>query len=103
MLLDWSHETADYLYTYAQAVGPPALDNGLINGKNVYNNSGAIVGSRYEASFESGKKYLIRLINGAIDTYFKFTIDGHNLTVIANDFVPIVPYTTDVITLTMGE
>lgn len=25
----------------------------------------------------------------------KFSIDGHNLTVIANDFVPIIPYTTD--------
>jgi FtsP/CotA-like multicopper oxidase with cupredoxin domain len=33
----------------------------------------------------------------------KFTIDGHNFTVIANDFVPINPYTTDVITLGVGQ
>jgi len=98
-LTDWSHETVDSLYTYAQVAGPPLMDTGLINGKNVYNGGG----SRYEAAFESGKKYRIRLINGAIDTHFKFSIDNHNFTVIANDFVPIVPFTTNVIDITMGK
>lgn len=75
------------------------MDTGLINGKNTYGDGG----SRYEANFEAGKKYRLRLINGAIDTHFKFSIDNHTLTVIANDFVPIVPFTTDVLDITMGE
>ena len=33
----------------------------------------------------------------------KFTIDGHRFTVIANDFVPVVPYETNVITLGIGQ
>lgn len=33
----------------------------------------------------------------------KFSIDGAELTVIANDFVPLVPYTTDVVTLGIGQ
>ncbi|KAF2195362.1 multicopper oxidase [Zopfia rhizophila CBS 207.26] len=99
MLVDWSHDTVDSLYSYAQTQGPPTMDTGLINGMNEYNGSG----SRYEATFESGKKYLIRLINGAIDTHFKFSIDNHNITVIASDFVPITPFTTDVLDITMGQ
>jgi FtsP/CotA-like multicopper oxidase with cupredoxin domain len=33
----------------------------------------------------------------------KFTIDGHNFTIIANDFIPINPYTTNVVTLGVGQ
>lgn len=60
-------------------------------------------GSRFETVFESGTTYLIRLVNGAADTHFKFMIDSHTMTVIANDFVPIVPYTTDVLSIGIGE
>jgi FtsP/CotA-like multicopper oxidase with cupredoxin domain len=33
----------------------------------------------------------------------KFTIDGHNMTVISNDFTQIVPYETNVVTLAVGQ
>lgn len=102
-LVDWSHETVDALYSQAQTVGPPTLENGLINGTNTYNNSGTVVGSRYTTTFESGTKYLIRVINSAIDTHFKFSIDNHTMTVISTDFVPITPYTTDVLDITIGQ
>ncbi|KAF2760125.1 laccase-1 [Pseudovirgaria hyperparasitica] len=102
-LSDWSHQTADALYSYAQTVGPPTLSTGLINGTNSYNNSGTTVGSRFEMNFEAGTSYKLRLVNVAIDTYFKFSIDNHTLTVIAADFVPIVPYTTDVLSIAMGQ
>ncbi|OCL07332.1 laccase-like multicopper oxidase [Glonium stellatum] len=98
-LNDWSHDTVDALYTYAQVTGPPLMTTGLINGMNEYNGSG----TRYEATFTSGTKYLLRVINGAIDTHFKFSIDNHTMTVISTDFVPIVPYTTDVLDITMGQ
>jgi Putative multicopper oxidases len=40
ILSDWSHKTADELYIYSQTQGPVTLDNGLINGTNVYNSTG---------------------------------------------------------------
>jgi FtsP/CotA-like multicopper oxidase with cupredoxin domain len=54
------------------------MDNGLINGTNTYNGT---LGRRFEQKFVKGKKYRIRLINSAIDTHWKFSIDDHNLTV----------------------
>jgi len=53
--------------------------------------------------FVSGTKYLIRLVNGAIDTHFKFSIDNHTMTVIASDFVPLTPYTTEVLSIGIGQ
>lgn len=99
MLSDWSHQTSDELYSYAQTVGPPLLDNGLINGKNTYQGGG----SRYETTFESGKTYRLRIVNTAIDTHYKFSIDNHTMTVMANDFVPIVPFETNILDITMGR
>jgi FtsP/CotA-like multicopper oxidase with cupredoxin domain len=98
-LTDWSHETADVEVLKALASGPPTLDNGLINGTNVYGDGG----SRYETVFEAGKRYRIRLVNTAADTQFKFTMDNHTFEVIATDFVPIVPYATDVVAISMGQ
>lgn len=98
-LNDWTHETVDYLYHSAQASGPPTLDNGLINGTNVYNETG----SRFEMDFVAGTSYRLRLVNGAIDSMFKFSIDNHTMTVIAADLVPIVPYSADVISIGMGQ
>lgn len=99
VLSDWTHQTADYLYTYAQTVGPPTLDNGLISGKN----TGPDGGSRFEATFEAGKSYRLRIVNTGIDTHFKFAIDGHKFKVIAMDFVPIVPYETTYLNINMGK
>lgn len=98
-LNDWSHETADVEVLKAIAVGPPTLDNGLINGTNVYLEAG----SRFEQTFVAGTRYRIRLVNGAADTHFKFSIDNHTLEVISADFVPIVPYSTDFVSIGMGQ
>ncbi|RDW85906.1 multicopper oxidase-1 [Coleophoma crateriformis] len=102
-LNDWSHATADQELLHAEAYGPPTLDNGLINGTNTYNNSGTIVGSRFSTDFVAGTRYRIRLVNAAADTHFKFTIDNHTMEVIATDFVPIVPYSTDIVSISMGQ
>ncbi|ATY65020.1 Multicopper type 3 [Cordyceps militaris] len=103
LLADWTHRTADELYTSALTSGPPFLTNGLINGTNTWNSSGTVVGHRFNASFTAGKTHRLRLINGALDTHFKFTIDNHTMTVIAADFVPIVPYQTTVLDIGMGQ
>lgn len=98
-LNDWTHETCDALYSTAESSGPPTLDNGLINGTNVYDDGG----SRFEMDFVAGESYRIRLVNGAIDSMFKFMIDNHTMTVIAADLVPIVPYDTTVLSIGMGQ
>lgn len=99
ILSDWSHETPDELYDYAMTVGPPYQTNGLINGTNVWGGGG----ERFTTEFESGTSYRLRLINVAIDTQFAFAIDNHTMTVIAADFVPVKPFTTDVLTIGIGR
>ena len=98
-LNDWTHETSDALYEYALTQGAPVQDTGLINGTNVWNNSG----SRFETSFVPGTKYLIRVINGAMNNAFNFQIDNHTLTIISADFVPIHPYTTTSMEINIGQ
>lgn len=98
MLIDWTHETVDALWHTAQTSGPPPLDTALINGKGTYEG----VGERYEMAFQAGNKYRLRFINAAIDTHFKLSLDGHKMTVIAMDFVPVVPFEVDVLDITMG-
>ncbi|KKY15402.1 putative multicopper oxidase [Diplodia seriata] len=102
-LNDWDHSTVDELYASAQANGPPTLDTGLINGTNTYNDSGTVTGSRFEVSLTEDTSYRMRLVNGAVDSHFKFMIDNHTLTVIAMDLVPIEPYETTVLDIAMGQ
>ncbi len=84
----------------------PASDNNLINGKNNFtcgiNNDTTPCTDNAPLSlfkFQSGKTHRLRLINSGAEGIQKFSIDGHKLTVIANDFVPINPYDTDVVTV----
>jgi FtsP/CotA-like multicopper oxidase with cupredoxin domain len=53
--------------------------------------------------FTPGKKHRLRLINAGSEGMQKFTIDGHNMTIIANDFVPVEPYQSQVVTLGIGQ
>jgi FtsP/CotA-like multicopper oxidase with cupredoxin domain len=101
-LNDWGHETADAMYTAAETTGPPTLDNGLINGTNTGSDDTS-VGARFEMNVVEGESYRLRLVNGAIDSHFKFSVDNHTMTVMAMDFVPIVPYTTDIVSIGMGQ
>ncbi|KAJ2980988.1 hypothetical protein NQ176_g2301 [Zarea fungicola] len=102
LLSDWSHTPVDELYSSALTKGPPLMSNGLINGTNTWNDSVVVVGERFKLSVDAGSTYRLRLINGAIDTHFKFSIDNHFITVIAMDFVPIQPYNTTVLDIAMG-
>ncbi|KAL4922586.1 Cupredoxin [Aspergillus aurantiobrunneus] len=104
MLNDWPHQTAEELFWPAQRTGPPMLSNALINGTNVYgNNETGETGERFTLGVQENTSYRLRLINGARDTHFKFMIDNHTLTVIAMDLVPIEPFTTEFISISMGE
>ncbi|KAJ4288688.1 laccase, multicopper oxidase, benzenediol:oxygen oxidorectuctase [Kalmusia sp. IMI 367209] len=105
IIADWFHESVYSLAQQAATGGPPTPENGLINGTNVFGDDGADnqTGSRFELDFEPGTSYRLRLINVAIDSFWKFMIDNHTLTVIAIDLVPIVPFTTDVVSIGIGK
>ena len=87
----------------------PASDNNLINGKmnfacgNSTGNSttGTCVNNAglSKFNFTSGKKHRLRLMNTGIAAIQKFSIDNHKMTIIANDFIPIVPYEATIVTL----
>ncbi|TVY15230.1 oxidoreductase ptaK [Lachnellula arida] len=90
----------------------PASDNNLINGKMNFNCSTVAAGDNAPCSsnagiskfkFTTGKTHRLRLMNLGGEGLQRFSIDGHNMTVIANDFVPIKPYTTNVVTLGIGQ
>ena len=85
-------------------------DDNLINGKSdrdcssTKNASLCPAGSEYaKFKFISGKTYRLRLINAGATSTQKFSIDNHELTVIANDYVPIKPYNTTIVTLGVGQ
>lgn len=60
-------------------------------------------GSLYQQTFEAGKKYLIRIINGSTGLHFHFSLDNHIMTVVSMDFVPIKPYTTNSLSVGIGQ
>lgn len=99
-LNDWDHATAYERSTYHKAnfLGPP-LQTGLLNGTNIYGSTG----QRLKIRFEANKTYRLRLVNAALISHFKFMIDGHDMTVIAHDLVPVEPYTVKVLDITMGQ
>ncbi|CEL09729.1 hypothetical protein ASPCAL12860 [Aspergillus calidoustus] len=103
LLNDWPHQTADELFWVAQVSGPPTLTNALINGTNVYGSGDTQTGERFALKVEEDTSYRLRLINGALDTHFKFMIDNHTLTVIAMDLVPIEPFEATSVSLAMGQ
>ncbi|RMZ88167.1 hypothetical protein DV736_g4611, partial [Chaetothyriales sp. CBS 134916] len=114
LLSDYYHR--DYYSILKDVMGTdlskiaPLSDNNLINGKGIFNCSSLADNSTCTPNaglskfkFRSGKTYLLRLINPSTEAVQRFSIDGHALTVIAYDFVPIVPYTTQVVTLGVGQ
>jgi len=87
----------------------PFSDNNLINGKGITNctqvsnstctpNAGL---ARFQ--FQQGRTHRLRLINAGAEAIQKFSIDNHILTVMAIDFVPILPYQTTIVTLGVGQ
>ncbi|KAK0115055.1 hypothetical protein ONS96_013525 [Cadophora gregata f. sp. sojae] len=114
MLSDWFH--LDYWAMVEITMLPNGFGSAgffsaesiLINGKMNYDCSLTNLTCTPDAGvskfrFESGKKHRLRLINSGSEPIQKFSIDGHTLTVIAVDFVPIVPYATNVVTLVVGQ
>ena len=100
MLSDWYHvpytTLVDNIMNPLSLGGPipPTNNANLINGKMLYpcsrNPSVSCQTANYSAfNFDWGKTYRLRLMNVGSGAIQKFSIDLHNFTVIANDFMPI--------------
>jgi FtsP/CotA-like multicopper oxidase with cupredoxin domain len=61
-------------------------------------------GGRYAVTrLTPGKTHLLRLINTGNNNWVHVALDKHVFTVIAADFVPIVPYTTNSLSIAVGK
>ncbi|KAF9635593.1 putative laccase-1 precursor protein [Lasiodiplodia theobromae] len=103
LLNDWYYTPS---FTLADAAahsmtGPPRADNGLING--TMKSPDGTLGEYNKIQVEKGRGYRLRVANVGISDHYHFSIDGHNLTVISSDFVPVVPFTTSSISLGVGQ
>ena len=97
---DWYHNTSESIVAAQEAPFPnnppgiPIPDNNLINGKNNFDCSleadptrqvGCISNAGISTfNFTSGKVYRLRLINAGGEALQRFTIDKHNITIVAN-------------------
>lgn len=104
-LNDWAIPTADQMYiSQLYDLWTPQMDGGLLNGTNIYDfGNGTQVGKRLNLEFVPGKRYRLRLINASLHSQFKFSVDGHDMTIIANDFVPIQPVTSNFVSINSGQ
>ena len=112
---DWYHkEYFDIIEEMLAPNGSPHVmsDNNLINGKMNFDCTTVAPGDKTPCTsnagiskfrFQTGKTHLLRLINSGGDGVQRFSIDEHILTVIAEDFVPVKPYNTSVVTLGVGQ
>lgn len=114
MLSDWYHrEYYDLVGETMKPNGKPFnSDNNMINGKANFDCSKLSAEDKTPCDsnagiakfkFKRGKTHRLRLINSGCEALQRFTIDGHTMTVIANDFVSIEPYDTKVVTLGIGQ
>ncbi|KUL82397.1 hypothetical protein ZTR_10323 [Talaromyces verruculosus] len=85
-------------------------NNSVINGKMVFDCSSVTDGTPCVSNsgvskfqFQPGKSHLLRLVNVGSSGLQFFTIDEHDLTVISNDYIPVKPYTTNSVTLGVGQ
>lgn len=87
-------------------------DNNLINGKMNFDCSTVKEGDTATCTedaglskfnFQAGKTHRLRFINSGAEGTQRISIDEHNMTIIANDFVTIEPYDTQVLTLGVGQ
>ncbi|KAG0650374.1 Dihydrogeodin oxidase [Hyphodiscus hymeniophilus] len=112
LLSDWYH--ADAFSVYYEELSTvrnlaPLPDSVVLNGKGVYDcdpkNDTLCTGKAeyYEVVVQEGMIYKIAVANTGTLLTLTFFIDGHNFTVIETDFVPIEPYTTNILNIGIGQ
>ncbi|KAL1902381.1 hypothetical protein Sste5346_001361 [Sporothrix stenoceras] len=109
---DWYYASADQLldrvssaanpFVPGQPGASPPSDNLFFNGTNI-NPLNPSQGAYATVTLEPGKRHRLRFINPSVDNTFTVSIVGHQMTVIATDFVPVDAYTTSSIFIGVGQ
>jgi len=81
--------------------GPTGTWNYILNGANTFPDLSK--GKHALWSVQPGKKHLFRFINSASQNMWAVHLDDHQFTVIASDYVPIEPYTTEWLYIGIGQ
>jgi FtsP/CotA-like multicopper oxidase with cupredoxin domain len=99
-ITDWFHAPIFQVNAASlHAAGPPTADNVLINGSMT-----STAGGKYAVTtLTPGKSHLLRIANVGINNWLHVGLDGHKFTVVAADFVPIVPYESSSLSIAVGK
>jgi len=92
---DWYH------YPSLQAPDVPLFNSTLINGRGRY--SGGPPVPFAVVNVIRGRRYRLRLVSISCDPAYKFSIDGHQLTVIEADGINVQPLTVDSLDIFAGQ
>lgn len=109
MINDWFKDMMPgRLSSLLHRTGSVLSDSMLINGKGAYHKfirDTTTVYTPYEVfNVQLGRRYRFRVITNSLNTCpILFSIDNHNLTVIASDGSPLEPYTVDSVVMYSGE
>ncbi|KAB1220709.1 putative laccase-9, partial [Morella rubra] len=104
VLAEWFNGDVKELIDEATETGadPTPSDAYAINGQPGYPNN-CSTDTSYHLSVESGKTYLLRLVNAVMNEEMFFGIANHNITVVGQDGAYIKPITTSYIMITPGQ
>jgi FtsP/CotA-like multicopper oxidase with cupredoxin domain len=99
-ITDWFHAPIFTVNSAAlHATGPPTADNILVNGSMTSSSGGKYA----VTTLTPGKTHLLRIINVGTNNWIHAALDGHKFTVVSADFIPIVPYETESISIAVGN
>ncbi|EXJ85419.1 hypothetical protein A1O1_05783 [Capronia coronata CBS 617.96] len=115
LVTDWFHDTYNHIVDLVLSPtsgGPPFRpfsDSNLVGGVGQYPCANVTDGkpcsvvpfASYE--FQPGKTHRLRFVNTGASAFETISVDGHTMTVIANDFVPVQPYQAEFVTIGVGQ
>nr|CAD1817698.1 unnamed protein product [Ananas comosus var. bracteatus] len=101
----WKSDTEAVINQAMQAGLPPNIsDCHTINGHpGPLSTCASSSQDGYKLQVESGKTYMLRIINAALNEELFFKVAGHKLTVVEVDAIYTKPFTTDTILITPGQ
>lgn len=97
-LMDWYH-IPYFTLLASRPAAPPQSQSVLVNGKGKYQGGG----SYSVTQLTPGKRHKLRLVNTGNNAYIHVSLDNHAFTVVAADFVPVKPFVTNTLTLSIGK